>query len=75
MPQRLKWDDALYFMNRRRVQGFTAIQVVALDPERDELMRDPAGNAALHDGDLLRPNSVYFAYLDRILDAAEQVGL
>jgi len=40
MPQRLKWDDALYYMNRRKMQGFTALQVVALDPERDEQMRN-----------------------------------
>lgn len=74
LPQRLKWDDALHYMNRRRMQGFTALQIVALDPERDIDMRDPAGNPALHDGDLSRPNEDYFAYLDRVLDMAERMG-
>lgn len=75
LPQRLKWDDALYYMNKRRVQGFTAIQVVALDPERDVDMRDPAGNSALQGGDLSKPNEAYFHYLDRLLQAAEDMGL
>lgn len=74
LPQRLKWDDALHYMNRRRMQGFTALQIVALDPERDLDMRDPAGNPALHDGDLSRPNVKYFEYLDRVLDMAERMG-
>lgn len=75
LPQRLKWDDALYYLNRRKMQGFTAVQVVALDPERDQLMRDPAGNPALLDGDVSRPNPAYFDYLDKLLDATEQLGL
>ncbi|MGN6205686.1 apiosidase-like domain-containing protein [Humibacter sp.] len=74
LPQRLKWDDADYFMQRRREQGFTVLQIVALDPERDEQMRDPAGHPALIDGDLSRPNELYFRYLDRVLDRAEELG-
>ena len=35
MPQRLKWDDALYLMQTRKEQGFTVLQIVALDPEED----------------------------------------
>ncbi len=74
LPQRLKWDDARYYMQRRRQQGFTALQIVALDPERDVEMRDPAGDPALLDGDLDRPNEAYFGYLDRLLDLAESLG-
>ena len=74
LPQRLKWDDARYFMERRREQGFTALQIVALDPERDVEMRDPAGNPALIGGDLDHPNDTYFASLDRVLDLAEELG-
>lgn len=74
LPQRLKWDDARYFMERRREQGFTALQIVALDPERDVEMRDPAGNPALIGGDLDHPNETYFASLDRVLDLAEELG-
>ena len=37
-------------------------------------MRTPAGDPALIDGDLSRPNENYFRYLDRILDKAEEYG-
>ena len=74
MPQRLKWDDAEYLMQRRKEQGFTALQICALDPERDVDMRTPAGDPALIDGDLTRPNERYFHYLDSILDMAEHYG-
>nr|WP_274636104.1 DUF4038 domain-containing protein [Microbacterium bovistercoris] len=75
LPQRLKWDDALYYLQRRRAQGFTAVQIVALDPERDVEMRSPSGEPALIEGDLSRPNEAYFRYLDRMLDLAGQLGL
>lgn len=75
LPQRLKWDDAVAYLNTRAVQGFTAVQLVALDPERDVRMRDAAGEPALLGDDLSRPNEVYFAHLDRILDEAERAGL
>ena len=74
MPQRLRWDDVEYLMKKRRVQGFNALQICALDPERDVEMRTPAGNPALIDGDLSRPNENYFRYLDRVLDKAEEYG-
>lgn len=74
MPQRLKWDDVLHYMNRRKVQGFNTLQIVALDPERDVEMRNPAGVQALVDNDPLRPNEGYFSYLDWILDVAEHMG-
>ena len=74
LPQRTKWDDALYYMNRRRMQGFTALQIVALDPERDGEMRNPAAQPALIGGDLSRPNERYFGYLDWILSTAERMG-
>lgn len=74
MPQRLKWDDARHFMSVRKSQGFNVLQIVALDPERDVKMRNPAGETALFDDDLTKPNERYFAYLDEILDSAEQLG-
>ncbi len=74
MPQRMKWDDVEYLMQKRKSQGFTVLQIVALDPERDVQMRTPAGDAALEDGDLDRLNEKYFAYLDWILDKAEEYG-
>ena len=74
MPQRLKWDDADYLMKIRKSQGFTVLQIVALDPERDQQMRTPAGEPALIQGDLNQPNEAYFSYLDQILDRAEAYG-
>jgi hypothetical protein len=74
MPQRLKWDDVDYYMRKRKSQGFTVLQIVALDPEQDEKMRNPAGIPALHDDDVTRPNEAYFVYLDWILETAEQYG-
>ncbi len=75
MPQRLKWDEVDYLMKKRVSQGFTALQICALDPERDVEMRSPAGQPALLDGDLSRPNEKYFEYLDYVLDRAEAYGL
>ncbi len=74
MPQRMKWDDADYYMQKRKAQGFTVLQIVALDPERDVEMRNPAGKKALIDDNLLTPNEAYFEYLDWILDKAEEYG-
>lgn len=74
IPQRLKWDDAELLMKKRREQGFTVLQIVALDPEQDVWMRSPAGDKALIGNDLSSPNERYFAYLDWILDKAEEYG-
>ncbi len=74
MPQRLKWDDVEHLMQRRKAQGFNVLQICALDPERDVGMHTPAGDPALIDGDLSRPNENYFRYLDYILDKAEEYG-
>jgi len=74
MPQRLRWDDVEHLMKKRKAQGFNALQICALDPERDVEMRTPAGDPALIDGDLRRPNENYFRYLDHILDKAEEYG-
>lgn len=75
LPQRMKWDDVEYYMKKRKSQGFTVLQIVALDPERDVEMRNPAGEKALIGGDLSRPNEMYFRYLDWIIDKAEEYGL
>lgn len=74
MPQRMKWDDVDYFMKKRKSQGFTVLQIVALDPEQDEKMRNPAGNPALLDNNILTPNEKYFEYLDWIIEKAKEYG-
>lgn len=74
MPQRMKWDDVEYYLKARKRQGFTVLQIVALDPEQDVEMRNPAGEKALLNNDLNTPNERYFAYLDWILDRAQTYG-
>ncbi len=74
MPQRMKWDDVTYLMQKRKSQGFTVLQIVALDPEMDVEMRTPAGEKALLNDCLDTPNEAYFKYLDWILDTAEAYG-
>lgn len=75
MPQRLKWDDALHLMQTRKAQGFTVLQIVALDPEEDLEMRNPVGEPALTNGNLDTPNEKYFEYLDWLIDEAEKLEL
>ena len=74
MPQRLKWDDVDYLMKKRKSQGFTVLQIVALDPEQDVQMCDPSGSKALLNNNVLTPNEQYFRYLDWILTTAENYG-
>lgn len=74
MPQRMKWDDVVFYMQKRKRQGFTVLQIVALDPEQDVQMRNPSGIKALNKDDLLAPNEEYFSYLDWIIDQAKEYG-
>ena len=74
VPARLKWDDVHYYMETRKKQGFTVLQMVVLDPEFNEEMKNPCGVPALEEGDLSKPNESYFSYVDRVLDQAEAYG-
>jgi hypothetical protein len=74
MPQRMKWDDVEYYMKKRRSQGFTVLQIVALDPEQDVEMRNPAGVKALANDNPLTPDEHYFEYLDWIIAKADEYG-
>ena len=58
-------------MKTRRDQGFTVLQMVVLDPEYNEDMRNPCGIPALNNGNILDPNEAYFSYVDWVLDQAE----
>src|SRR3954447_7031743 len=75
IAHRLKWDDVEYLMQKRKSQGFTVLQIVALDPEQDKEMRNPSGDKALLNDNLTTPNERYFQYLDWIIDKAEEYGL
>ncbi len=74
MAQRLKRDDAESLMQKRKSQGFTVLQIVALDPEQGREMRNPTGEKALINENLDTPNEKYFEYLDWIIDKAEENG-
>ncbi|MBP3912814.1 MAG: DUF4038 domain-containing protein [Lachnospiraceae bacterium] len=74
VPARLKWDDVLHYMKTRKEQGFTVLQMVVLDPEFNEEMRNPCGIKAMKDNDILQPNEAYFSYVDWVLDQAEAFG-
>lgn len=74
IPQRMKWDDVEYYMEKRKSQGFTVLQIVALDPERDVEMRSPSGQKALLNDSLNCPNEAYFEYLDWVINKAEEYG-
>ena len=75
MPQFIKWDDALYLMQTRKEQGFTVLQIVALDLGEDPQMHNPVGETAFVNGNVDVPNEKYFEYLDRLIDAAGEIGL
>ena len=74
VPARLTWDDVIHYMKTRKQQGFTVLQMVVLDPEYNEEMRNPCGIKALEANDLLKPNEAYFSYVDWVLDRAEEYG-
>ncbi len=74
IPARLGWDDIQHYMKTRKEQGFTVLQMVALDPERNPDMRNPCGIKALWEDDLLKPEEAYFSYFDWVLDQAEAYG-
>ena len=63
VPARLSWYDVQHYMKTRKEQGFTVLQMVVLDPEYNEEMKNPCGIPALQDMDLLRPNESYFSYV------------
>ena len=64
MPQFIKWDDALYLMQTRKEQGFTVLQIVALDLGEDPQMHNPVGETAFVNGNVDVPNEKYFEYQD-----------
>ncbi len=74
VPARLKWDDVQYYMETRKAQGFTVLQMVVLDPEYNVEMKNPCGIKALREDDLLKGDEAYFSYVDYVLDQAEEFG-
>lgn len=75
LPNNLKREQARHYFANRRAKGFSVIHIVALDPETDIEMKSACGDRALIGDDPLQPNEKFFAYLDEILDLAQEHGL
>ena len=75
LPNNLNHEQARHYFANRRDKGFSVIHIVALDPETDIEMKSAYGERALIGDDPLRPNEKFFAYLDEILDLAQEHGL
>ena len=72
---RLTREEAGLYLEKRRAQGFTVIQAVAL-AEFDGLRTpNPYGDLPLRDLDPARPNDAYFRHVDWIVDQAAGKGL
>ena len=63
----MKWDDVAYYVKK---SGFYDTSDCCTGSGRDLEMRNPAGEKALIDDDLSKPNEQYFKYLDWIIDEA-----
>lgn len=66
-------DQWATYLDRRRAQGFSVVQVNLL-PWRWETV-DVDGNRPFHEGNPTRPNDAYFARFDRFLAMAAERGL
>jgi hypothetical protein len=66
-------DQWVRYLDRRREQGFSVVQVNLL-PWRSDLV-DVDGNAPFMGGDVTRPNEAYFTRYDRFISMAADRGL
>jgi len=74
MFHRLKQEDADWFLEQRKAQGFNCILAVAL-AEFDVSVPNMYGDLALHDLDPARPNEAYFARVDAMVNKAAALGM
>jgi hypothetical protein len=72
---RLNREEAVEYLDRRKSQGFTALQAVAVGELRG--VDDPNANGDLpfENRDFSRPVERYWAHVDFVVDAANQRGL
>ena len=75
IPNRLTLEEARQYFDVRVAQGYTVIQMVAVDPEGDPDLTNAHGDPAFLDGDPTKPNEAYFRHLDAILALAAETGL
>jgi hypothetical protein len=68
-------EEAEFYLEHRRQQGFTVVQAVAL-AEFDGLnIPNAYGERPLIDNDPRRPNEAYFRYIDNVIELAAQKGI
>lgn len=72
---RLTFSEANHYLEDRAAKGFNVIQTVVL-AELDGLNEpNRQGHVPLIDNDPTKPNELYFAHVDAVIDRAEQLGL
>ncbi len=67
---RTRRDEAESYFADRQQKGFNVIQAVALAEQNGLNSPSANGQRPLHDNDPARPNEVYFAYVDDLIDLA-----
>lgn len=72
---RLSREEAAQYLEQRRAQGFTVIQAVALSELAGLTVPNAQGEFALADLDSVKPNEVYFQFVDWVIDQAAEKGL
>ena len=68
-------EEAEYYLETRRKQGFTLIQAVVLAEFDGLTVPNAYGECPLIGNDPLKPNEAYFRYVDKVIELAEQKGI
>jgi hypothetical protein len=68
-------EECDFYLRTRAAQGFTVIQAVAVAEQGPPDMPNRYGEAALPEGDPLRPNPRFFAHVDWVVRRAGELGL
>ena len=71
--ERLKRDEVDLYLQDRASKGFTVIQAVVMFNSR--FGHNVYGHEAFIDGDISRPNEVFFQNVDYVINKAESLGL
>lgn len=72
---KLSMEEVDFYLTDRKGKGFTAIQIVLLNPETEKQISLPGGELAIVDNNPLKINLKYLEYMDNIIKRAEQIGL
>jgi len=72
---RTNLEEAEYYLETRRQQGFNVLQAVVLAEFEGLTVPNVSGECPLIENDPLRPNEAYFQYVDKVIEMAGQKGL